>query len=262
MVTTKAVKSTALTHLRDDWGRACTVAMIPVFATIAVALMGYLFTLPFGTVIAGIIAVALFIFLCAPLWLGALRVFWRTSNNCKDSTAETFYYFSGKQAYLRSLSFNLRVALRWIVVGLILFFPCELIYIFTSGEFFRWIGTSTPLILLNFRYLTYFFETAAVLLAVIHLINLYLPAFLFVSDETMKPSECIKRGIEIGRYTKNRFTSHLFGFTGWIIFSLLFIPLIFTVPYLLMAYTVECRYNVAFYNLSGEAAVDVPMHEV
>ena len=55
MVTTKAVKSTALTHLRDDWGRACTVAMIPVFATIAVALMGYLFTLPFGTVIAGII---------------------------------------------------------------------------------------------------------------------------------------------------------------------------------------------------------------
>ncbi len=262
MVTTKAVKSTALTHLRGNWARACTVAMIPVFASIAVLLMGYLLTLPFGVIIGDILAVVVFILLCAPLWLGALRVFWRTANGCEDSTAETFYYFSNKKEYLRSLSFNLRVAVHWVIVELILFLPAILTYVFTSGTFFQWIGASTPLLLVNLRYLIYVFEIAAVVLTIVRLIGLYLPAFLFVSDEDMKPKDAIKRGIEIGKYTKSRFSSHLFGFSGWILFSLLFIPLLFTVPYLLMAYVVECRYNVAFYNLSGKAAIDAPMHEI
>lgn len=262
MVTTKAVKSTVLTHLRGNWARLCTVAMIPVFATIAVVLMGYLLTLPLGGVIADIIAVLVFVFLCAPLWLGALRVFWRTANGCEDSPAETFYYFSDKKEYSRSLSFNMRVTVHWLIVEVVVFLPCVLTYVFTSGTFFQWIGASTPLIFVNLRYLIYVFEVAAIMLTIVHLVGFYLPAFLFVSDETMKPADCMKRGVEIGRYTKGRFSSHLFGFSGWILFSLLFIPMIFTVPYLLMAYVVECRYNVAFYNLSGQAAADAPMLEV
>ena len=262
MVTTKAVKSTALVHLRGNWGRVCTVAMIPVFATIAVLLMGYLLTLPFGVIIGDAIAVMVFVFLCAPLWLGALRVFWRTANGCDDSPAETFYYFTLKKEYMRSLSFNLKVAVHWVVVEFILFLPAILTYIFTSGTFFQWIGASTPLLLVNLRYLIYVFEIAAVVLTVVHLTSLYLPAFLFVSNEEMKPRECINRGIQIGKYTKGRFWSHLLGFSGWIVFSLMFIPMLFTVPYLLMSYVVECRYNVAFYNLSGKAALDAPMLEV
>lgn len=262
MVTTKAVKSTALITLRGNWAKACTVAMIPVFATIVTALIGYLLILPLGVVIADIITVAVFIFLCAPLWLGAIRIFWRTANRCEDGAGETFYYFSDKKSYLRSLSFNLRLAFHWVIVEFILLLPSVLTYVFTSGAFFQWIGASTPLFLINLRYLIYVFEIAAVVLTIVHLIGLYLPAFLFVADENMNPSDCINRGIEIGRYTKGRFTSHLFGFSGWIIFSLLFIPLLFTVPYLLMSYVVECRYNVAFYNLSGKAALDAPMLEV
>ncbi len=262
MVTVKAVKSTALTHLRDNWARLCSVAMVPAFATAIIVLMGYLLTMPFGTIIAQVIAVMVFIFVCSPLWLGALRVFWRTANGCEDTVSEAFYYFTGKQEYLRSLSFNLRVALHWLIVEVILFLPCVIIYIFTSGTFFQWIGASTPLILVNLRYLITVFEIAAIILTVFHLVSFYLPAFLFVSDETMKPKSCIERGVEIGRYTKGRFASHSFGFIHWILLSLLFVPIIFTLPYLIMAYVVECRYNVAFYNLSGQAATEAPMHEV
>lgn len=262
MVTTKAVKSTALTTLRGNWSVACTVSMIPVFATIAVFIMGNLFTLPFGNIIADIISVAVFVFLAAPLWLGAVRVFWRMANGCKDSATETFFYFSCKKEYLRCLSFNLRLTVHCLITALIFFLPAIIVYIFTSGTFFEWFGVSMPVFLVNLRYLVYVFELAAVVLTIVHLIGLYLPAFLMVSNENMTAHECFVRGIEIGKYTKNRFFTHLLGFLGWIIFSVLFIPVIFTVPYLLMSYVVECRYNVAFYNLSGKAVFEAPMHEV
>ena len=262
MVTTKAVKSTALEHLRGNWPKACSVAMIPVFATIAVVLIGYLLTLPFGTVIADVISVIIFILLCAPLWMGALRVYWRLANGCDDDVAEAFYYFSGKKEYKRCFLFNLRVTAYWLKVELLVFFPCLLTYVFTNGDFYEWLGISMPLILLNLRYLIYVFYLLAFIVTIIHIVKLYLPAFLLVSDEEMPPVLCFKRGIEVGAYTKSRFSGFAIGFLGWIILSLLFIPLLFTVPYLLMSYVVACRYNVAYYNISGKAQEDAPMHEI
>lgn len=262
MVTTKAVKTTALIHLRGNWANACTVAMIPVFATVVVVLMGYLFSLPFGAVVANIIAVTVFLLICAPLWLGALRVYWRMANGCFDGATETFYYMSGKKEYLRCLLFNLKVVVHWLAVGLLLFLPCIITGVFTSEEFYRSVGISMPLVVHNLKYLVNVFKIAAIVLTAVHLIALYLPAFLFVSNEYAEPGQCIKRGLDVGRYTKGRFAGHIPGFLCWILLSLTFIPLIFTVPYLLMSYVVACRYSVAYYNLSGQAASDAPMHEV
>ena len=262
MVTTKAVKSTALITLRGNWVLSCAQAMVPVFATIIVFLSCILLSLPFGDVLAYIIFALLFAFMVAPLWLGALRTYWRSANGAKSSVSECFYYFSGKEEYMRSLKYNLRILLHWLKVSLILLLPAILVHVFTSNEIYELFGISIPLFLMNLRYLNVVFHIGALILGAAHLISLYLPAFLFVSNEDMKAKECFERGIEIGRYTKSRFFTHLLGFSWWILLSITLIPLLFTLPYLLMSYVVECRYNVAFYNLSGQAQKQTPIYNI
>ena len=262
MVTTKAVKSTALITLKGKWALSCAQAMIPVFATIMVLLCSKLFSLPFGDVTAYIVFGAMFTLMVAPLWLGTVRSFWRKANNANDSVSDCFYYFSGKEEYLRALKYNLRILLHWLKVSLVLLSPAIVVHIVTSSEIYEFFGVSIPLFLMNLRYFDTVLYIAAIILSAAHLISLYLPAFLFVSSEGMSPKECFERGKEIGVYTKSRFFTHLLGFSGWIVLSLLLIPLLFTMPYLLMAYVVECRYNVAFYNLSGQAQQQMPTFNV
>lgn len=262
MVTTKAVKSTALITLKGNWAVSCSKAMVPVFATIIILLSCVLLSLPFGDILAYMIFALLFTFIVAPLWLGTVRTYWKSANGEMEGVSGCFYYFSGKKEYMRALKYNLKVLLHWLKVAVILLVPAILVNVFTNSETYELFGVSIPLFVMNLRYLDKVFHIAALILAVAHLISLYLPAFLFVSIEDMSPNECFKRGTEIGGYTKSRFFTHLLGFGGWIILSATLIPLLFTMPYLLMSYVVECRYNVAFYNLSGQAQEQTPVYNV
>lgn len=262
MVTSKAVKSTALITLKENWAQSCAQSMIPVFATIIVFLCSVLLSLPFGNIIAYLIFAVIFSLIVAPLWLGTLRTFWRCANGINDGVSGCFYYFSKKNEYIRSVKFNLMILLHWIKVSLILLIPAILVHILTNSQIYDFFGLSIPLFVMNLRYLGVVFCIGALILGIAHLITLYLPAFLFVSIEDMKPPECLKRGREIGRYTKSRFFTHLISYMGWLVVSILLIPLIFTMPYLMMSYVVECRYNVAFYNLCGQAQMHTSVFNV
>ena len=262
MVTTKAVKSTALITLKGNWAVFCAQAMVPVFATIIVGLSCVLLSLPFGDILAYIIFAILFTFIVAPIWLGTVRTYWRSANGVNDGVSGCFYYFSGREEYKRCFKYNLRILLHWVKVAFILLLPAILIYVFTNSEIYEFFGISIPLFLMNLRYLDGVFHIAALILSIAHLITLYLPAFIFVCCEDMEPKECLKRGKEIGEYTKSRFFSHLLGFSGWILLSITLIPLLFVLPYLLMSYVVECRYSVAYYNLSGQAQKQMPVYNV
>ncbi len=262
MVTTKAVKSTALITLKGNWAVFCAQAMVPVFATIIVLLSCVLLSLPLGDILASLIFAILFTFVVAPLWLGTVRTYWRSANGVNDGVSGCFYYFSDKQEYKKCLKYSLRILLHWTKVVFILLLPALILYVFTSSEIYEYFGISIPLFLINLRYLDGVFYLAALIVSIAHLITIYLQAFLFVSCENMTPKECFEKGIELGKYTKSRFFTHLLGFSGWILLSVTLIPLIFTLPYLLMSYVVECRYNVAFYNLSGQAQQDMPIYNV
>ncbi len=262
MATVKAVKTTALTILKKNWAKACTAAMLPICVVIVLVMGWQLLFVPFGAFGASIITLVIFIAVLMPLWFGCVRYFWRMANSAEDSVDEAFYYFSGFRAYFRAFSFNVRLMLRVLFRGLLTFLPSIVVLLFTSNESFEFIGVSMPQFLFNLRYLIYVFAPVAILYMTYYVLKLYLVSFLFVSDETMKPKECIKRGIAIGKYTRLIFFGHIWGFVGWVALSLLAVTLIFTLPYLLMAYIVECRYNVAYYNLSGKSNAQAPIHEV
>jgi hypothetical protein len=196
------------------------------------------------------------------LFLGTIRSYWRGANGQIDGVSGCFYYFSSKKERKRAFKFNLILLLHWLKVALLLLLPAIIVHIATGSEIYEFFGISIPLFLMNLRYLDNVFYIIALVLATAHLISLHLPAFLFVSCEDKTPRECFSRGIDIGRYTKSRFFTHLLGFSGWILLSLTLIPLLFTMPYLLMSYVVESRYNVAFYNLSGQSQNQTPIYSV
>lgn len=262
MATVKAVKSTALTSLKDNWMKSCIAAMLPISVIIVLVLTYQLLLVPLGNLGAGIVIGIFSFLLILPLWLGTLRFFWRMANSADDSVDEIFYYFSDKKAFFCVFEFDLRLTLRIFLVGILVFLPSIIVLLITSNAFFEFIGVSMPHFLFNLRYMVYLFAPAAVFYMTYYVLKLYLVSFLFISDEEMKPKECIKRGIEIGKYTRITFFSHIWGFMGWIVFSLLAVTLIFTLPYLMMSYIVECRYNIAYYNLSGKSSAEPPALEI
>lgn len=261
MATSKAVKMTALATLKGNWGNAISMAMIPFSASALTYLIGSILNLPLGN-FSVIIMLGLSVFVCSPLWLGALHCYWRMANGCTDRVSQVFCYFSDWSAYKRALSFAVRMSVLLIGGILVLNLPAIAVDFFTSEGFYELIGVATPLWVLNLNFIAGILKFIAITAAIAYVMCLYLPSFVFAVREDLGARECIAEGLRIGRFTKNSFSTYVFSFLGWIFLSMLFIPTLFTVPYMLMSYTVACRFGVAGYNKIVQDSVKIPTHEV
>lgn len=261
MIPTKAVKSTALMTLKGKWGNSIVTAIIPFCAFLIVYIAVSLLDLPMGD-FSVIIGIALYVLTVAPLLNGAVRCYWYMANSCESSPMDVFYYFTSLKYYKKALTFNFFITLRLLIVSLIFLSPSYIVSAITNEAFFEFIGVATPIWVLSLEIIVYAVRFVGFVAIIAYAISLYLPAFLFVCDEEMKPRDCIKRGIEIGKYTVNRFASHLLGFVGWMFISMLIVPLVFTAPYLIMSYVVDCRYSIAYYNRFGYRMQGALTHEV
>ncbi|MBE6728764.1 MAG: DUF975 family protein [Ruminococcaceae bacterium] len=261
MIQNKAVKSTALALLKGNWANAVFAGIAPVATAVIIFLAGSLLDLPIGT-FSGIIVVIALLFILSPLNMGVLRYFWRMSNECKDSPVEIFYYFSSLSAYRRVMNFNIKITFRVILGAVIFSLPATVVATITSESFYEFIGSATPLWVLSFKTLVVILQIAGYIATVAYLISLYLPAFLMVANEDMTADECIRHGIKIGRYTKVKFANIVFSYIGWIILTILAVPCLFTMPYLLMSYVVSCRFLVARHNMLADKINGVPKHEI
>ncbi|MEE0945235.1 MAG: DUF975 family protein [Acutalibacteraceae bacterium] len=261
MASSKAVKATALAILKGNWGNAVAMAMIPFCASVIAYLIGSLLSLPMGT-FSAIIVIAINLILCAPLWLGAIRCYWRMANDVKDGVSEVFYYFSDVALYKRTLFFSLRLFLLVALGIVVVFIPALAVDFVTSESFYTMLNIATPLWVLNLNFISGILGFLGFAASIAYVICFFLAAFVFVTRDDIEPSKCIREGMKMAKYTKNTFSSYVFSFLGWILLSLFFVPVIFTAPYMLMAYTVGCRFAVASYNRIIESKVKIPTHEV
>ncbi len=261
MATSKAVKMTALATLKGNWGNAVAMAMIPFSASAVSYLISSILNLPLGN-FSVIIMLVLSVFVCSPLWLGALHCYWRMANGCTDSVSEVFCYFADFREYKRALLFSLRMSVLLIGGIFVLNLPAIAVDFFTSEGFYELVGIATPLWVINFNFIADILSFVAFVAAIAYVMCLYLPAFVFVTRQDLGERSCVTEGLRIGKYSKNNFSSYVFSFLGWIFLSMLFIPVIFTVPYMLMSYMVACRFGVAGYNKIIEESVKIPTHEV
>ena len=261
MISAKAVKTTAKMLLKENWTGAIVIAAAPVLATAVIYIASYLLSLPLGD-FSVIISVVLSLFLLSPLWLGALRCYWKAANGVIDAPAQTFYYFSCFRLYKRAVVYTLKIALRIFVAFAVFFLPSIIARLLTTENFYDFFGMATPIWVLSFSPIFYVLRFAGFVLLVAYLLGIMLPAFLFVANEDMSVNDCIKRGIEIGRTQKNSLAAAVWSYMGWILLSLFMVPLLFTLPYLLMSYVVACRFAVAQYNMSIDKMNEIPTHEV
>lgn len=261
MISAKAVKTTAKEILKGNWANAMISTAVPVLATAVIYIATYLLSLPFG-IYSGILFVVSYIFLLSPLWLGVVYCYWLMANNIKGYPTEVFYYFSNFKSYRRAVAFTIKITFRIMVFSILFFLPSIIINAFTNEAFYELIGASTPLWVLGFKPIYYVFRFVGIVLLLAYLLGIMPPLFLVVANEEMSVEDCIKRGINIGIPEKSSFAAITWSYIGYILLSLLIVPVLFTVPYLIMSYIVTCRFLITQYNLSIEKTNEMPTHEI
>ncbi len=212
-------------------------------------------------IVATLLFMAGNILILGPIILGLIRFFNRTLINEKDNPISVFYYFSNKKQYLKSLSFILTFFIKALFRGVLLYLPAIFIKILTTDAFYSFFNLNIPFWSSNLQPIIIGLNIVATVFFVFYIINLYLAPCLFVIDENIDIDECFLMSKIISKKSSVDFIFMAFSFIGWIILSILWVPLIFTVPYFLIAYIIHSRQAFYEYNSHVDTIEQNAVHQ-
>ena len=249
MAPSSVVKATAKTAMRGKFYKciiACTVFVFSVIIGLYLAqLVDFVSPLPYT---GDVFFVAFAVFLFAPLFLGLLRFFRRLVWEEDDAPLIVFHYFSSAELYMRAVKLIFFLGLRIALVSLVLYLPAIVVDIFSGSGIYDILGMRMPLWIPNFRVISVCLKAVAGVVLFFVALRWYMAPFLYVADEEMDALEAIHMSSTISRGTALDFFLLIISFIHWIILSLFMLPIVFTLPLFIAAYTVHCRYAVAHYN--------------
>lgn len=247
-VGSSAVKATAKAALKGNWPRACVACIVLLQSAFIGLLIAEIVNYVGGSIAAVVFLAVLAVFLFCPLLLGVVRFFWRLIFDAFDSPVSVFYYFSSRKLYRRALSLTLAIGLRAVLYGVLLYLPAAVVHIFSSPGIYDLLNISIPLWTGNLYYLALFLQTVAGVILFFLMLKFYMAPFFAVADEEMTIGEAVHMSVIVSRGSLLDFVYLLFSFAGWILLSLIVLPLLFTLPYFVTAFSVHIRYAVAEYN--------------
>lgn len=196
-----------------------------------------------------LIAISIFSFLIlSPFLLGLVRYFWRQFCGQNDDVIEIFYYLSSKKLYIKTLhlvfSLSFRIALMYIVFSI----PIYILEFITGSWLYNALNVSIPIWTANISNLSGFLGIISITATVIYSLKFYLAPMLFVADENIDIAEALHLSSVISRRTMLDFIFLAFSFLGYILLSILILPLIFTLPYMIVTYLIHCSFAVESFN--------------
>lgn len=244
----RVIKITAKTALKNNMLRSVFSSAILIFCVLICTYVSYLIGIVGGSITSTVFSVLFTVFLNVPLCLGVLRYFWRLLFSAEDNPVSVFYYFSEKALYLKSLKLIFSLILKAFLPALILAVPVIGLWSVSKGLIFELADVSIPLWTANLTYIYTFVRSLAIIVLIIYMLKFYLAPLFIIADENMDIDEALHMSTVISKKTLVDFIYLFFSFLGWILLSLLVIPLIFTLPYMLTAYAVHFRFAVADYN--------------
>ena len=255
-ISSRVVKITAKTSLKNNYLSCLFSGLILIFTIFAgvyiagnIGFMGYdWITIPLSALFT--------FFIVLPLAFGVLRFFWRNMFSVNDYPISVFYYFSDSKLYKRCIKLSFLLLLKAIIPSLILAIPVVALWLVTKGIVFEWMNISIPLWTANLTYIYIFVKNLAIIILLIYMFKFYLAPLFIISDENMDVDEAIHMSTVISKKSSLDFSYLLFSFCGWILLSLLVLPLIFTLPYFFSAYTVHFRFVVAEYNKHAKNSIN------
>lgn len=245
---TNVVKITAKTALKGNWVKATIACMVLIFTVFISSNIAGLLSVVTGNYIGIVIAFLMTVFLTLPIFLGVLRYIWRMLFSACDSPVCVFYWFSSKTLYVKAMKFIMLIVLRFIFWLTLLNIPTLLLFILSKGFVFDIFDISMPLWTANLSYYIAFLENASVVITIFLMLKYYMAPLLFVADDNIDANEAMHMSTVISRKTSIDFVYLCFSFFGWILLSILVIPLLFTLPYMLTSYAVHIRFAVSEYN--------------
>lgn len=243
-----AIKKTAKNSLKANLVKAILVSVIVIFCYLINNNIASLFYLIGGDALATAIFLILNILMLSPVFFGALRYFWRLLCGVADSPLSVFYYFNSKENYKKLLKIVFYLGIRAVILLLILHIPYFIVSLISNIKIYEFLDITTPLWTANLSNILAFLKSIAIIGTVFFMLKYYLAPMLFVADENMDVNEALHMSEVVSKNTLFDFIYLTFSMLGWIILSLLFIPLIYTIPLFIMVYFTHCSYAVAEYN--------------
>ena len=154
--------------------------------------------------------------------------------------------FGGNKVFLAKL--ELLLAVRAMFFGVILFIPAMIVDLFSGSFLYDALKIPIPLWTSNLYYLSLFLKSVASVILVFVMARYYIAPFLLIADEDMDAAEAIHMSDVISKSTMLDFIYLFFSLLGWIILSVLVIPIMFTLPYIITSVSVHTRFAIAEYN--------------
>ncbi len=201
-----------------------------------------------GDLFANIIFIILSLFMFVPVALGSVRFFWRLLCGVSDNPISIFYYFTSKELYKKALKLILNFALKTLAYAIILLIPYFIVSVISNVETYEFFNIAIPLWTANLSNLAVFLKSIATVGTVFLMLKYYLAPMLVIADENMDVTEAMHMSVVISKNTMLDFIYLVFSLLGWILLSLLFIPLIFTLPLFITVYLTHCSFAVSDYN--------------
>ena len=233
------------------------MASLPFVFSLAVLFLvvEVLFTVT-NTVITAVFNMAMVCFLILPLLLGTFRFFSRWLDGVCDYPTAVFFYFSSFAVYLKSINFILRLILRLLVSYFLLSLPAIIVGGLALSDVYEFFGFAIPLWTPLLSTISNLLFVLSFIVFIFVNIKYYLSPYLFIIDDETTPANAMKMSMIISRRTQIDFIYLFFGMIVYVVLSLLFLPLIFTMPFLIMTYLVHSKYAVIEYNNTIEALTE------
>lgn len=250
---TRIIKNEARAALGKNRTSYTAVATILIFTVLFISLGTELISLTAGDIAAAILLIIASVLLAFPLILGVIRFYWRTFFELGGGISEVFYYFSSSLAYRRAARFAAKLAVRVIALAVICLIPAELVRALCSPKLYSLFGISIPNFATNLWLVQECLYSIGIIVFLFLQLRYYLVPFLIVINDELSDDAVFGVSRMISKRNAYDFIGLVFSFAGWIVLSLTAIPLLYTVPYFVMAYIVHCRLAVEQYNAVSDS---------
>ena len=243
-VSLTSIKSEAKAALKGNYVISMISALTILFSFLIIENVSWCLSFVVGNVAANAIMLLFCILFCGPLTLGVLRMFWRIHSGLVEPPAVAFYYFSKPLFYYKAIRLCFMLALRLLVFALIFNLPAMIVYVIASPQIYDFLKMPIPIWSQHLAQIVNFLSTIGAVLTVASLFKFYLAPMLVIFDDEIDAEEAVHMSRVISKTSLIDFVFLIFSLILWILISLLFIPLVFTLPYFLMCYIIHAQYSI------------------
>ena len=256
--TPKVIKLTAQENLKNNWAQAISVALILFtslfLSVILIELCGTILNISssFSPIKAGIISVPTLIMFVfnLPLLQGVIRFFWYMPQQTKLPISEVFYYYSSIKLAIKTVFLHMYLVVKTICLSIVFYIPAFVVFSLSEIEILNSLKMLSIVPSLLVKTFGWGLVLVATFLSIKNALNYILAPVIFISNEGKDYEFTLNISKNIARKNKTAFSTTFYSFLGLIILSLLGIPAVFTLPFLLMSYVVFSRFALVNYGIT------------